>query len=262
MSLFCISDLHLGDKGPRDNFYARGEDRFLRFLDYVDHEKGELVILGDLIDEWQCNFSAVVMAYTTLLQALCDVGMRRPRWVLGNHDGMFSQFLGTDIRLINSPLPAMSAPFTLTLGDKAFAFAHGHEFDPTCNSLNPGLGELTAIISGILEDRNKGPKNGKTTIEDKFIGSLELPLNIWRQITRQASRNKEMLGNAAVYRQGQKADVLVYGHTHAAGRVGNAIYNTGCWCRDVDTFVRIDDGEASMWIWDNDHAEFFNETLQ
>ena len=39
-SLFAISDLHLCDKGSRDNFIVRGEDRFLRFLDYVDHEQG------------------------------------------------------------------------------------------------------------------------------------------------------------------------------------------------------------------------------
>ena len=48
-------------------------------------------------------------------------------------------------------------PFEETIGGRKFAFLHGHEADPYCCDLNPGVGEITAIISGLLEDRNKGP---------------------------------------------------------------------------------------------------------
>ena len=48
-------------------------------------------------------------------------------------------------------------PFEEVIGGRRFAFLHGHEADPYCCDLNPGIGEITAIISGMLEDRNKGP---------------------------------------------------------------------------------------------------------
>ena len=258
-SLFAISDLHLCDKGSRDNFAVRGEDRLLRFLDYVDHEQGTLLVLGDLFDVWQCNFSASVMAYQKLLRALACVGPLGARWVVGNHDGLLVKFLGTGIQLVNACLPTMSGPFEVTVGGRRYAFAHGHEFDNTCNSLNPGIGELTAIISGMLEDR-KGPDTGTT--EDRFIGSLEFPLNLWRAVSHQVSRDEEMLNNAITYRKEAGADTLVYGHTHTAGRVGDSIFNTGCWCRDTDTFIRINDGVPSLWVWDDDRAAPFEKELQ
>jgi len=253
MLVFCISDLHLCDRGARDNFIVRGEDRLLRFLDYVDEQQGTLLILGDLFDVWQCNFSASVMAYPKLLRALCCIPSR---WVVGNHDGLLSQFLGTDIQLVNACLPDMSGPFEVTLGGKCYAFAHGHEMDPTCNSLNPGIGELTAIISGMLEDR-KGPDSG--AVEDRFIRSLEFPLNLWRAVSHQVNRDEEMLNNAETYRKEKDADTLIYGHTHTAGRIGDSIFNTGCWCRDVDTFVRIDDGVPSLHVWDGERPVAFEK---
>ena len=36
MPIFCVSDLHLCDRGFRDNFAVEGrEARFYKFLDYV-----------------------------------------------------------------------------------------------------------------------------------------------------------------------------------------------------------------------------------
>jgi UDP-2,3-diacylglucosamine pyrophosphatase LpxH len=256
-TIFAISDLHLCDRGARDNFNARGEDRFLRFLDYVDHERGTLLVLGDLLDCWQCNFSASIMSYQKLLRAICCVPSR---WVIGNHDGLLAEFLGTNIQLVNAFLPDMSGPFETTLGGRRVAFAHGHECDPTCNSVNPGLGELTAIISGMLEDRNKSPNKYGRAVEDFFIGSLEAPLNLWRNVTWQKNRDAEMLGNAEVYRKAVGADVLVYGHTHTPTHTGTLV-NSGCWCRDTDTFVRMDDGVPSLYVWDGERPRKIEKEL-
>ena len=47
--IITVSDLHMGDGGPRDNFAADGKEQtFSRFLDYVQQEQTELFVLGDL----------------------------------------------------------------------------------------------------------------------------------------------------------------------------------------------------------------------
>ncbi len=63
MPIFCVSDLHLCDRGFRDNFAVEGrEARFYKFLDYVEAERGQLYVLGDLFDFWQANMSRAVVA--------------------------------------------------------------------------------------------------------------------------------------------------------------------------------------------------------
>jgi UDP-2,3-diacylglucosamine pyrophosphatase LpxH len=251
--IYVISDLHLGNKGTRDNFFARGLDRFYRFLDYVG--SNELVIAGDAFEWFQCNLSESVMAYRELLERLgCHSGVR---WIYGNHDASFTKFLGTGIRLVGINLPRYGLAFESTIGGKRFAFAHGHEFDSSCSSLNPGLGEVTAVLSGMLEDRNNGPNKAGHAIEDNFISALEAPLNLWRHLTLASGRDKEMLDNAELYRIQQKADYLIFGHTHNQGRFGNCV-NCGCWVRNRDGFTKIDDdGNVTMWTWNEDHAEEF-----
>ena len=74
MPIFCVSDLHLCDRGYRDNFAVEGrEARFYEFLDYVEANGSQLCILGDLFDWWQSNLSKSVFAYRDLLVS--------PRWL-------------------------------------------------------------------------------------------------------------------------------------------------------------------------------------
>ncbi len=191
----------------------------------------------------------------------------RARWVVGNHDSALSAFLIEPAfdsviclpRLLLAPTPA----FATTIGGKTFAFLHGHEADPYCRDLNPGVGELTAIISGLLEDRNKGPIHNGRSVEDTFIDSLEVPLDLWRRLTRQANRLDEMIDGVEAYRKQKQADVVVYGHTHEPGQIGDYHFNTGCWCRNCDTFVRIaDDGAVSLWQWGDGGAVPFDRQLR
>jgi UDP-2,3-diacylglucosamine pyrophosphatase LpxH len=262
MSLFCISDLHLGNRGFRDNF-AQNEGAFFRFLDYVEQQQGLLLILGDLLETWQFNFSDCVVANQKLLRTLCCTGPDGARWVLGNHDATLTQFLGTDIQLIHANLPSMSGPFEHVIGGKKFAFLHGHESDPYCRDLSPGMGELTAIMSAMLEDKNRGTNADGRAVEDGFIASLEWPLNIWRKITAGRSRRDEMLDLVESYRQEKLADVVVYGHTHEQGRIGNHHYNCGCWCRDHNGFTRIEsDGTVGLFEWRDNKAIPFDKELR
>lgn len=252
--IYCISDLHLGDKGPRDNFHVRGVERLYRFLDYVDEQRGALIVLGDLFEWWQTNLSVSVLAYRELIDRLAALGTT---WVLGNHDNALEGFRGTSMMPNHQLFRGSQQAFDRRIGGKLFSFAHGHEWDATCADLNPGVGALTAIISGMLEDKNQTPG----TVEDQFIGALEWPLNLWRSVTHREDRRKELLDGADKYRRIWRSDVLVCGHTHEAGQLGN-YYNTGCWCRDLDTFARIeDDGQINIFEWTGTEAKPYNKEL-
>ena len=84
MPIFCVSDLHLCDRGYRDNFAVEGREvRFYKFLDYVEAERAQLYVLGDLFDFWQANLSRAVVAYLDLLTRLDKM---QAIYVVGNHD--------------------------------------------------------------------------------------------------------------------------------------------------------------------------------
>ena len=256
--IYCISDLHLGDKGPRDNFFARGEDRLYSFLEYVYEQRGELIILGDLFEWWQTNLSTSVLAYRELIDNLGGLGAT---WVLGNHDNALEGFRGTLLMPHHPLFRSCVGGFARVVGGRKIAFAHGHEGDPTCADPNPGIGALTAIMSAMLEDRNKGPNKGGHAVEDQFIGALEWPLNLWRSVANRASRRKELLNGMEQYRKDQRCDAVLCGHTHEAGQLGN-YYNTGCWCRDLDTFARVNDGgQINIFEWTGTEAKPYNQEL-
>ncbi len=263
--IICISDLHLCDKGYRDNFYARGEKRLLKFLDFVDDSGCELFILGDLFEWWQCNLSSSLLQYKELIKRLDCVGPmgKGACWIAGNHDNLLTGFLPnyTGFKLGGIELPYLRKEFIAPINERKFLFCHGHESDATCRSLNPGVGYITAIISGMMEDRNKGPNDG-VAIEDSFISTLERALNTWRWLTRKHNRRKELIDSVEAYRQKKNADVVIYGHTHEPGQLGNYHFNCGCWCREQDTFVRIrTDGTANTFIWDGEKPVSFEKEL-
>jgi len=245
---YCVSDLHLCDRGPRDNFsVGEREQRFHRFLDFVESNRGRLLILGDLFDWWQVPVGAAIMAYRPLLDRLADMAAT---WVVGNHDNALAPLIGTELMPDHRLLKTARHPFEEITGGRKIAYLHGHEADPYCCDLNPGTGEITAIISGMLEDRNKGPFRNQHAVEDEFVGTLEGALTLWRRLTFQHGRQEEMVDGVEKYRQNHEAAVVVYGHTHAPGYIGDYHFNTGSWAREHNTFVSIsDDGMVSVWEW-------------
>ena len=129
--IFCISDLHLCDQGPRDLFWNRGVARFYRFLDFAFKERAKVYILGDLLDWWQCNLGETLVAYKFLLP---DLEPHTYRYVWGNHDDAFAS-INSGFFLSKMPmLRHGGAPFTEVIGGKTFAFLHGHEADPYCRA--------------------------------------------------------------------------------------------------------------------------------
>lgn len=264
--IYVVSDLHLGDCGPRDNFAhmanGRREDEFIGFLDFVEKQHGRLIIVGDLFELWQSNISLVLTLRDQLLSRLAKMGAI---YVLGNHDADLLYFCS------EHRCPWLSHPFFKTMrtehteriGDKFIHFIHGHEVDHYCADDNPGLGRITTIYTGLREDRNGSPLLNKyRTVEARSIGRLERLSNFVRWLYGKPSRTRAMnLGLCEYIREfgvanGGKYDVLISGHTHRAGQLFSKkrgllpVYNSGTWAEGVCSFVVISsEGLVGIFDW-------------
>jgi UDP-2,3-diacylglucosamine pyrophosphatase LpxH len=252
--LYAISDLHMGDGGPRDNFaYGTHEKELLAFLDMVETNRGRLIICGDLFELWQSNISKVLTKREWLLDRLAWM---KAIYVLGNHDADLYYFIGKAGWLDHPFFQTMRQEHTEQIGGRWFHFIHGHQADPYCSGDNPGLGRITAIYSGLAEDRNGSPMLDKyRTVEDKVVGRLEKLVSLWNRLRGKPDRFTEInrtLRNLLYAADNGYAghDVIVCGHTHFPGRIGNWHYNPGTWAERVNSFLCVNqNGTVGVFDW-------------
>ena len=82
--VFVISDLHIGDGSPKDNLRQNQRETLLDgFLDYVEREEGQLVIVGDLFELLRYPAEKILEARRPLLDRLARM---ESLYVPGNHD--------------------------------------------------------------------------------------------------------------------------------------------------------------------------------
>ncbi len=251
--IFAISDLHIGDKGFRDNFQYSGERRFLGFLDYVEDFGGEIIIVGDFFELWQANMSRVLTSRIWLLDRLAELNAV---YVLGNHDADLKYFIKEEGWLSHPFFNRMCNFYYTHMGDKFFEFTHGHQVDLYCSGDSPGIGRISAIYTGLKEDRNKGPMldNKYRTVEGRILGRLGKLSRLKNWITRKPNFNVQMNRELRDTKP-DAIDTIVCGHTHKPGRIGSWLYNCGTWAENECSFVRItDDGEARVFDWINNKA--------
>jgi UDP-2,3-diacylglucosamine pyrophosphatase LpxH len=242
--IFVVSDLHIGVGGPRDNFaYGGREKQFYQFLDYVDREDGVLIIAGDLLELWQNNVSEVIVKARGLFDTLSRMGAV---YVLGNHDADLLYFASSKW-LLHCFFDSMCQSMRLNIAGKRILIVHGHQADPYCASSVPGIGRITAIYSGLKEDRHGGPMLNKyRTVENRAIGWMDWLVDVWHKVTGKPDRYRLM--NHALLEMAP--DVIISGHTHRPGHIGTRLYNTGTWAETTNSFVRVDvDGTIQVFDW-------------
>jgi UDP-2,3-diacylglucosamine pyrophosphatase LpxH len=287
--IFVISDLHMGDGGPRDNFAVRDrETQFGLFLDFVADQQGELIINGDLFEFWQASLSRVLLRRKALLDRLAEM---QPVYVVGNHDADLAAFiLDTSIDssfLVHPLLRRLSGPFDRVIHGRRFHFMHGHEADPFNRGDAPSWGRIFAIFAGILEDANGGPilSTGQTVEEEveklaadfasTFSGIME-QLWDWRvsrlgrgpgglplphpqgELTpaQNPVRAEEMLEAYQRHKDANGYAVAIVGHTHRPGRRGNWYFNSGSWAGERNNFLQIHaSGEVDVCDWVDRHPQ-------
>ena len=276
-SIFVVSDLHLGDRGPRDNFAVGDREvQFGKFLDFVEAQNGELIIAGDLFEFWQISFSRILVARKGLLDRLAKMGAV---YIVGNHDADLNAFIREPAEFLAHPFfRTMSGPVDRIIGGKAFRFMHGHEVDSFNRADSPSWGRILTIVAGIFEDRNGSTvlKNGQT-VEEALEGVGEKLLRLWnwlvnvfkkpvsggsspspsRELTpaQNSDRADEMLMKYRQDKQREGYDVAIVGHTHQPGHIGEWYVNSGAWVGSTNDFLRIDhNGTVHVFAWTNGKA--------
>lgn len=259
---FAISDLHMGDKGPRDNFAAMSKGRreweFNRFLDYVEYCNGTLRIVGDLFELWQGNISAVLTARLDLIDRLARMGAV---YQLGNHDIDLKYFVTGRVRLGHKLFDNLiDGPQCIVRNGRRIMFTHGHLEDKYCCGETPDMGRVSAIYTGLKEDKNGGPLLAKydyRTVENDTLGRIFWFTNLWNKLTFKPDHGACM--RQAILQTWRKsgAQALVYGHTHEPGQFAFKstgeklpIYNLGTWAEQVNTFARVNTyGHVFLYDW-------------
>lgn len=261
---FVVSDTHCGDGGPRDNFAAMSSGRraqeFEMFLDYVEIENGNLIILGDLLDLWQSNLSSVLNERKTLLDRLVRM---RALYIHGNHDIDLKYIKKHGSVFTDHPIfdPVACRQLYCNFGDKKFIMVHGHEQDPYCVGDGPGIGRISAIYSGIKEDKNGGPlsksKFSSKTVEQQALGHWDRFSGFCRRLAGKPTNLSIIYKNIVDTLTSSNSDALLFGHTHSGGRFITKqgellpIYNTGTWAEEINTFAVIkESGDINLFNWD------------
>ncbi len=277
--ILVISDLHIGDGGPRDNFGYKGSDRpkqLTAFLRYVEKEGAELIIAGDLLEFWQSSFSKVIVSNQAMLDRLARLNAT---YILGNHDSDLSNFIGTD--WLTHPLfKNMSGPMTREIGSRTFKFMHGHEIDPFNAGSTPSWGRMMAIFAGICEDKVGSPMLGYAPLESLLTRCgewiLKMAANTYagakQAVTKSAKkeltpaqnpdRAPHMLTLYAADRKAKGYEILIVGHTHQPGRMDGWYFNTGSWATTDNNFVRISPaGDVQVFDWNDGHPQANDSVL-
>lgn len=268
---FVVSDLHMGDKGPRDNFAAMSkgyrENEFLGFLDYVESNNGRLRIVGDLFELWQGNISRVLTCRMPLIDRLAAMGAV---YQLGNHDIDLKYFVNTfriGHRLFDN---LISTPQSILRSGRRIVFIHGHMEDAYCSNECPDMGRVSAIYTGLKEDKNGGPllrKYKYRTVEADTLGRIFWFMNAWGWLLRKPNHGLCMRKAVLATFNDGNTDALFYGHTHEPGqfytKLGSderhwgayenkalPIYNLGTWAEQKNTFGTVDDnGTCALLDW-------------
>jgi len=277
--IFVISDLHIGSGGTTDSFSQNKRSVYFdNFLDYVEKEGGELIIIGDFIDLWRFALKKVIKARRELLDRLAEMNVC---CVPGNHDQALARF-------INSPdvphrfFRKIKEPFVRTIGDKKFTFFHGHELDPMNQKLTTGVGRVLGLSSSLVEYAVGYPVFSSDVIEEALL-NIEEKLFLFRLNVAGLLTNFAGSGCSAILQNGQALprqkrteklllkyelkkqidgnDITVSAHTHQPCRFQNWYFNSGSWTGRNSNFIRIlPDGRADIFDWEKD-TPIYNDVV-
>ena len=261
--LFVASDLHLGN--GHCAFARMGKElSFNRFLDYVEREGGQLLILGDLLELWRYTLDAVVHRWRDLLDRLYQI---QAFYVPGNHD----EAVMLPASMPYHPLFTRAVgPFYGVMGAKCIQFMHGHEIDPFDRHAFHRNDLYMRCYHAFYDARARTQWLAHEGLADVGLGLSECLLRFWHWLTRVSGvalhpelapgpavpvrlrdlRTQKMLSRFCYHRDETCYDVAVVGHTHRVGRYDAWYFNSGCWVKPNDSFLKLHaDGHVEVFDW-------------
>ena len=279
--VFVISDLHIGDGSQKDNLSRNNKEKLLHlFLDYIQNENGELIIVGDFLELWHYSLDNIISCRRALLDQLSEMNVS---YVPGNHDAA-AMSIDTNSELPHPFFNKTVRPFIRIIGGKRFKFMHGHEIDPfmwrgvekpirffrpLAQLFTPGseciylsqdviadafleLGECLWILKKWAENRlSKAVEQCCSVVPNNKLASLKRGIRTYNILKR---HNED--------RARGFYDISVAGHTHKAGKFGDWYYNSGSWTGRTNNFLRISpDGSVELSDWDKDGPKIRTNAL-
>jgi UDP-2,3-diacylglucosamine pyrophosphatase LpxH len=262
--VFVVSDLHIGDRTSKDRFVRSGKDRdFMRFLEYVQNQEGQLVIAGDLFELWRFSLEQITHQWHDLLDLLHRMNSI---FIPGNHDAVVANAHSGDLHPF---FECVRPPFTTLLGNKRFRFMHGHEVDPLQPHYLQKWGHNLGLFSGLFDLKDTLLEWTNYALSDALYDLAETVLRFWHWLTQNKShtihndlslsntysenssiRVQKMLSRFLYHKEETLYDVAIMGHTHKPGQFGQWYYNCGSWTRPVNNFLRIrPNGHTAVFDW-------------
>ncbi len=207
MLIRYVSDLHLLDKGKKDDFNQ--EEKFIRFLQDTYGQDGYLRILGDFLD--QPDAFTIIYHYKKLLMNIIP---ERTIFIAGNHD---HDMLRVD------HLNGLHIYETYVEGNGA-VLLHGHQFDKACKHL--WVSRIAIKIGNLIEPIYPN------------VDKLQLQRRKPIYYVTEAS-------NFIANYTGELGSVILFGHTHFAGKwhiKNEEVLNTGTWTNGKSDYIEYRDG--------------------
>jgi len=234
MKIF-ISDLHIGDGSRTDDFHRDKE--FLTFLDFVEKEALELVVVGDLFELWQAELDKILFRHTDVVNRLLSLRKKlKVTYVIGNHDHVpFVKLVEADIGIQTEYCDEESG----------IVAEHGNRYDvfnryknplrsikwPSGRYISVFLAQLERLISPDIDTWFKN------TVEnvDEFLREAALIRNKVTPSSKEYLAKGGHFGEfekAVISHMNKGAKIVIFGHTHKAQLdvMGDGIYaNCGSW---------------------------------
>jgi UDP-2,3-diacylglucosamine pyrophosphatase LpxH len=269
-SIFVISDLHIGDGSVKDSFrYGKKHTLLQSFLDYVDKEDGELIIIGDLLELWGHRLEAVIRKQGQLLDRLAEMGAV---FVPGNHDSEIMSWENIK-RPPHLFFESARRPFIRTIGGKRFKFMHGHEADPFVQGNMQCVAHVLTAYTQVFAFEKAVLALSNDLVEEVILEVGENILRLWNWIIGNVTKtfmdccsfaqgNKLIFSKEKIRAQNMLTryyqdmnrylyDVVIAGHTHKPGQFRNWYFNSGSWTGRTNNFLRISpDGKVDVSDWD------------
>jgi predicted phosphodiesterase len=252
-----------------DNFHRAGrESLFDSFLNYVDQQNGQLVILGDFFELLRYPIGSILVRRRDLLDRLAAM---RAVYVPGNHDEDVFSMIDPYCPL-HPFFTQITEPFTQRIGNRRFRFMHGHEIDPLMNAGWKNLGRMIGAVTyryelrrGVLEVdgpivRHRG-RLRRSVNKALHGGRVRVSAEKVRLLTRQI-RTQCMISRYYGDKTDDLYDVAIVGHTHHAATFGDWFFNSGSWTGRASNFLTISpQGEVELLDWTTGGPQLKDEIL-
>jgi len=229
-----ISDLHLGDGSRTDDFHRDKE--FLEFLEFVESEAQELVVVGDLFELWQADLDRVLFRHSEIIKKLLSLRQKiKTTYVVGNHDYIpFERFKNAGVNICLEHRDAASG----------IVAEHGHKYDIFNRYKNPlqavkwPPGKRLSLFVASLERLLHSDVDRWTEKALENFQFLREVITIRNKITPASKEYFKKGGHFGEFEQAVKnhfkkgARIVVFGHTHRAQLtfMEKGIYaNCGTW---------------------------------